>query len=545
MSEKHVPKDSTVAPACQCACPAGIDVPRYIRRIKDGKFDEALAVIREKIPFPSICGFACYAPCEGNCGNRQFGEPIAIRALKRAAAEKGGDLWRKNLTIAPQTGKQVAVVGSGPSGLSAAYYLAVLGHKVTVLEALDQSGGMMRVGIPEYRLPRQALDKEIDYLKEVGVTIKTGHSVQSAVNLLAEGYDAVYLCCGAHKGAKLSIPGDELPGVMDGISFLRKVNQGENVEIGDRVAVIGGGNTAVDAARSAVRLGAKKVQVIYRRSQAEMTAYEEEVGAAVFEGISIEYLAAPLSVAQENGALNVTFGRMELGRPDAGGRPTPVPVEGSEFIKTFDNVIGAVGQVAVGTKSFGVALSNSDFIRADARTLATDKAGVYAGGDVVTGPASIIDAIVHGRRAAESIDTFLGGQGKIDQALAPPEEHVVVVDYGAAEQDRVTMPGISLDERTCSFAAIEAGLSKDLAIKEAERCRGCDARQFEVTLYGEGCKECSYCAEVCGLDVFEPADKFNEKGYRPMEVRRPQRCVGCFACFYACPDFSIDVRQIA
>jgi len=545
MSEKIVSKESTVAPACQCACPAGIDVPRYIRRIKDGKFDEALAVIREKIPFPSICGFACYAPCEGNCGNRQFGEPVAIRALKRAAAEKGGDLWRKNLTIAPQSGKRVAVVGSGPGGLSAAYYLAVTGHNVNVLEALDQPGGMMRVGIPEYRLPRQALDKEIDYLKEIGVTIKTRHPVQSAVNLLAEGYDAVFLCCGAHRGAKLSIPGDDLSGVLDGISFLRKVNQGENVEIGDRVAVIGGGNTAVDAARSAVRLGAKKVQIIYRRSEAEMTAYEEEVGAAVFEGIGIEYLTAPVSMVQENGALKVTFRRMELGKPDAGGRPSPVSVQGSEFTKSFDNIIAAVGQVAVGTKSFGVTLSNGDFIRADARTLATDKTGVYAGGDVVTGPASIIDAITQGRRAAESIDTFLGGRGNIDQVLVPSEEHVVVVDYQAQEQGRVTMPCISLDERTCSFAAVETGLSRELAIKEAERCRGCDARQFEVTLYSEGCKECSYCAEVCGLDVFEPAAKFNEKGYRPMEVRRPQRCVGCLACFYACPDFSIDIRQTA
>ncbi len=545
MSEKHVPKESTVAPSCQCACPAGIDVPRYIRRIKEGKFDEALAVIREKIPFPSICGFACYAPCEADCGNKQFGEPVAIRTLKRAAAEKGGDLWFKNLTIAPSTGKRVAVVGSGPSGLSAAYYLATMGQKVTVLEALEHIGGMLRVGIPGYRLPRESLDQEIDYLKEVGVEIKTGQRVESVAQLQQDGFDAVYLACGAHQGTRLGIPGDDLPGVVDGISFLRKVNQEQKNEIGKRVAVIGGGNTAVDAARSSIRLGAQEVEVIYRRSEAEMTAYEEEVGAARFEGVTIEYLAAPLAVAPKNGALELTLTRMQLGKPDASGRPSPVPIEGSEYKKEVDNVIAAIGQMPVGTRSLGVALTHGDFIQADAATLATDKAGVFAGGDIVTGPASIIDAIAQGRKAAASIDKYLGGSGQIDQALAPPEQEVVVVDYQAGDQERVVMPCISLDERTCSFAAVEAGLSQDLAIKEAERCRGCDARQYEIKLYGEGCKECSYCAEVCGLGVFGPADSFNEKGYRPMEVKHPERCVGCQLCFYACPDFSIDVREIA
>ena len=543
MSEKHVPKESTTAPPCQCACPAGIDVPRYIRRIKEGKFDEALAVIREKIPFPSICGFACYAPCEANCGNQQFGEPIAIRALKRAAAEKGGDLWLKNLTIAPDTGKRVAVVGSGPSGLSAAYYLATLGYNVTVFEALAQVGGMLRVGIPGYRLPREALAKEVDYLKEVGVEIKTGHQIESVDRLMKEGFDSIYLACGAHQGAKLGISGDNLPGVVDGISFLRKVNQDEKVEIGPRVAVIGGGNTAVDAARCAIRLGAKEVEVIYRRTEAEMTAYEEEVGAAMFEGVKLEYLSTPVAVERKNGALQLTLTRMKLGKPDASGRPSPVPVEGSEYKKEYDNVIAAIGQVPVGTQSLGVGLSSGDFVQVDTRTLATDKSGVFAGGDVVTGPASIIDAIAQGRKAAESIDKYLGGSGRIDQPLAPPEQHIMVVDYQAGDQNRVVMPCISLDERTCSFAAVEAGLSNDMAIREAERCRGCDARQFEVNLYGDGCKECSYCVEVCGLGVFGPADKFNEKGYLPMEVQHPERCVGCLACFYACPDFSIDVSE--
>jgi NAD-dependent dihydropyrimidine dehydrogenase PreA subunit len=182
-------------------------------------------------------------------------------------------------------------------------------------------------------------------------------------------------------------------------------------------------------------------------------------------------------------------------------------------------------------------------VQVDTQTLATDKSGVFAGGDVVTGPASIIDAIAQGRKAAESIDKYLGGSGQIDQPLAPPEQDIMVVDYQAGDQTRVVMPCISLDERTCSFAAVEAGLSNDMAIREAERCRGCDARQFEINLYGDGCKECSYCVEVCGLDVFGPAETFNEKGYRPMEVQHPERCVGCLACFYACPDFSIDVSE--
>jgi len=545
MNEKHVPKKNLVAPPCKEACPAGIDVSRYIRRIKEGKFDEALAVIRERIPFPAICGYACYSPCETNCGNRQFGEPIAIRALKRIAAEKGGEMWLKNLTMAPDTGKRVAIIGAGPSGLSAAYYLVTLGHKVTVFEALDQAGGMMRVGIPAYRLPKEALDKEIDYLKEIGVEIKTGQRVDSVDQLLQDGYDSVYLACGAHQGAKLGITGDDLPGMEDGISLLRKINEGKQVDIGNRVAVIGGGNTAVDAARSALRLGSKEVTIIYRRSEAEMPAYEEEVGAATLEDVKIEFLTTPVNVAQKNSALEVTFTKMKLGKPDASGRPAPTPIEGSEFKRELDTVIAAIGQVPVGTKTMGIALSKGDYVEANPDTLATDKEGVFAGGDIVSGPASIIDAIAHGRKVSSSIDKFLGGTGQIDQDLAPPEEEVVVVDYKVDDQTRQTMPCIPLTERTSCFESIELGLTEESSIIEATRCRGCDTRQFEIQLYGDGCKECSYCVEVCGLDVFEPADKFNEKGYRPMEVKHQEKCVGCELCFYACPDFSIDIKEIA
>lgn len=543
MNEKSVPKENIQPAPCQEACPAGIDVPRYIRCIKGGKFDEALAVIREKIPFPSICGYACYSPCEVHCGNRQFGEPIAIRALKRAAAEKGGELWKKDLSVAPKTGKRVAVVGSGPSGLTAAYYLTILGHNVTVFEENEQPGGMMRTGIPEYRLPREAIDKEIDYLKELGLDLQTGHRAESVDQLLKEGFNAVYIGCGAQLGAKLSVVGDELPGVMDGISFLKKVNAHREVDVGDRVAVIGGGNTAMDAARSAIRLGANDVTVIYRRSQSEMTAYEEEVGAAQYEGIKIEFLTTPSQITQKNGLLEVTFTRMKLGKPDASGRPAPVPIEGSEHQESYNTVIAAVGQMPDIPKSMGISAGEGLFIQADPETLATDKRGVYAGGDCVTGPASIIEAIAHGRKAASSIDKFFGGSGVIDQHIVPPEEEVVVMEYQAEDQSRVSLPCIPLIERISSFDAVELGLTEGRALKEAERCRSCDARQFEIYVYEEGCKECGYCIEVCGLGVFEPADSFNKKGYRPVLAKSVKKCVGCMLCFYACPDFSIEVKD--
>jgi len=545
MGETSVPRGHLVKAPCQLACPAGIDVPRYIRRIKKGKFDEALAVIRERIPFPSICGLACYRPCEIRCGNRQFGTPVAIRALKRSAAEKGGELWRKNLTIAPPTDKKVGIVGSGPGGLTAAYYLATLGHKAIVFEERGQSGGMMRAGIPAYRLPKEALDNELDYLKELGVEIRTGRRINSVDQLLGEGYDAVYLGCGLPLGGKLGIQGEDLSGVIDGIAFLRRINEGGQFEIERRVAVIGGGNTAMDAARSTIRMGAAKVHIIYRRSQAEMAAYEEEVGAAVLEGVKMNYLQAPVCIERSNKALEVTLTQMELGDLDGSGRPRPIPIEGSEFKMEVDTVITAVGQVPEGVQSLGVGLTKENLVKVDMETMATDRPGVFAGGDLVTGPASIIDAIAHGRKAAASIDRYLGGAGQIDQGLAPAEEAVIVMDFKLDEQRRQPMPCIPIARRSRGFGAVELGFTEESAIKEANRCRDCDARQFEVTLHGQGCKECGYCAEVCGVEVFGPADAFNEKGYRPMEVKHQERCVGCESCFYACPDFSIDVEEVS
>jgi len=545
MDEKRVLRENLVVAPCTEACPAGVDVPRYIRCIKEGRFDEALAVMRERIPFPAVCGYACYSPCEARCGNRQFGEPISIRALHRIAYEKGGEHWREKLNIARETGKRIAVVGSGPSGLTAAYYLATLGHKVTVFEAQERPGGMMRMGIPEYRLSREALDKEIGYLKDMGIEIKTGHRVDSVDQLSGEGYDAVYIALGAQKGAGLGIPGDDVPGVVDGITFLRQVNGGKEVKIGNRVAIIGGGNSAIDAARSAVRLGAKDVTVFYRRTKAEMTAYEEEVEAATCEGIKIEFLTAPVQVAHEGRGLAVTFTRMELGKPDASGRPRPVPVEGSEFKEEFETVITAVGQVADINESMGLHLSERNLIEVDSDTLGTDKPGVFAGGDIVSGPASIIDAVAQGRKGASSIDKYLGGKGIIDRELAGPEEEVLLTESEKVEKQRIQMPTLDLQERLSCFEQVERGLDEEQAKEEASRCLNCDARRFEVTVYPGNCKECGYCIEVCGLNIFIPSDHFNQKGYRSVMSNNQTRCVGCLKCFYACPDYAIDVNRVS
>lgn len=544
MDLKRISKKDLGPSPCRSACPAEIDVPRYIRYIKEGKFDEALAVIREKIPFPHVCGYACYSPCEANCGNRQFGEPIAIRSLKRTAAERGGELWKKNLEIAPDSGKKIAVIGSGPSGLTVAYYLVVLGHSVTVFEENDKLGGMLRMGIPEYRLPREALEKEIQYLDDLGVSFSVNHRVDDLELLFKEGFDAVYLGCGAQQGTLPGISGDDASGVMDGIAFLKKVNRGEKVHVGDRVAVIGGGNTAVDAARSAIRLGAKEVVVKYRRTDKEMTAYAEEVGNALMEGVRMDYLTAPVKIDPEAGLLNVRFQRMQLGKPDASARPSPVAIQGSEYQEHFDTVIFAIGQQTDIPAVLGLPAESNGFVRVNADSLETGPKGVFAGGDLTHGPASIIEAIADGRRAAASIDRYLGGNGMIDQELAPPEEEVVVLDYQAEDRSRVTVPCTPLSERVSGFCTVEGELTEDMACKEAERCRGCDARAFKVDVSGDGCKDCNYCIEVCKLGVFEHSEHFNARGYRPVKAEHPERCVGCKACYYVCPDFSIEIAEV-
>jgi len=483
--EEHIKKhhcraavcEGLVSAPCSHTCPAGVDAPRYIRFIAQGKPAEAVAVVREKIPFPSVCGYVCIHPCEAKCRRAQLDEAIGIRVLKRFAVDHDTGLWKLNSKVAPATGKRVAIVGSGPAGLTAAYYLAKQGHSVTVFEALPEPGGMMRVGIPDYRLPKDILRAEIKEIENIGVEIRTNTSVDSLDELFQDGYNAIFLAIGAHQGIKIGVKGEDSPKVMDCVSFLRDVSLGRGVKLGSRVAVIGGGNAAIDSARTALRLGAKEVTIVYRRTRGEMPASAEEIEGAISEGVKIEFLAAPSRVISRNGMVELECLRMRLGAVDASGRPAPEPIEGSEFVMSFDNIIAAVGQRPEIPSQFNLTLGRGNTIGVNPDTLATSMDGVFAGGDVKSGPASVIEAIADGRQAAISIDRHLGGKGEIDEVLAPSEE--VTTLWEVEEGGRTEEPALPVANRLKGFSLVELGLDDKMAIREAKRCLRCDLEEKE------------------------------------------------------------------
>ena len=463
---------------CRQACPAHIEIPRYINLIAQGKYSEALAVIREKVPFPGVLGRVCIHPCEQACRHSQLNDPICIKFLKRFAADHDSGLWKQNSKVAPSTGKRVAVVGSGPAGLTAAYYLAKLGHSATVFEALPQAGGMMRVGIPDYRLPREILDAEIKEIEEVGVEIETNIRIESLDSLFEQGYSTIFLGLGAHRGTRMRVDGEDSPGVIDGVTFLRQVNLGEEVKIGRRIAIIGGGNAAIDCSRTSLRLGAEKVTIVYRRTRAEMPAAAEEIEEALHEGVEIIFLAAPNLISVKDGHIELECLRMKLGEPDASGRRRPVPIEGSEFITVFDNVIASIGQAPEVPTQFEIDLGRGNVIKVNSQTLATNRQAVFAGGDVATGPASVIGAIAQGRQAASSMDKYLGGSGVIDESLVSLGEpdSWLGSDAGFADRRQPAMPCLDIKKRLANFAEVELGYDETTAIEEAKRCLRCGLR---------------------------------------------------------------------
>jgi NADPH-dependent glutamate synthase beta subunit-like oxidoreductase/NAD-dependent dihydropyrimidine dehydrogenase PreA subunit len=467
-----------VAVPCKNTCPAGINVPLYVYLAGEGKYQDSLAIIREKVPFPGVLGRVCIHPCEQACRREALNEAISIKFLKRFVADRDNGAWKKFSRKLPSTGKKVAIVGAGPGGLTAGYYLAKAGHGVTVFEQFSKAGGMMRVGIPDYRLPPEVLDAEIDEIKSAGVDIKLNMKIDSIDWLFDQGYDAVFLALGAHTGMKSGIEGEDTPGFYDGASFLRDANLGVKINVGEKVAVSGGGNVAIDSARVALRLGAKKVTILYRRTRAEMPASPEEVEAALEEGIDIQFLTTPQKITQKDGKLNLTCIRMELGEPDASGRRRPVPVKGSEFDTEYDVIIGAIGQSTEIPVGFNIKTGRGNTITVD-EAMATSRSGVWAGGDAVSGPDSVIRAIAAGRKAAVSIDKYLGGEGVIEEELTREREIgrcAGLTPYDFASQPRVKMPCLPPGKVIHNFTEVETGLTEEGALAEGNRCFQCGFR---------------------------------------------------------------------
>jgi len=479
-----------ISSPCQHTCPLEQDVPCYIGLIAQGKFDEAAEIVRRANPLPSICGRVCTATCEAKCrAGEGGGDPISIRVLKRFLAdyerEKGLDVTPKPKQSRPE---QVAIVGSGPAGLTCAHYLALEGYRVTIFESLPVVGGMLAVGIPDYRLPKDVLNWDIENIKKLGVEIKTSTAVGKDIQLseLQEQYKAVFVATGAHKGLKMKIEGEDLPQVVDAVDFLRGLHLGQEFEIGQNVAVIGGGDAAIDAARVAKRLG-KDVTILYRRTRREMPAAKEEIEGAIEEGIEIQFLVAPVRVLSKSGQLKgIECIRMELGDMDASGRRRPIPIEGSEFTIQIDTLMPAIGQqpdLSELRNGDGLKISKYGTIETSPDTLRSGVDGVFAGGDVVSGPNTVTAAMAHGKIAAEMIHKHIQGLPVEQQyKVTRPAIHVEAVeltDEEIEELQKPSMPLLPAEERSGNFKEVELGFTQEMAIKEAKRCLRCDLELLE------------------------------------------------------------------
>jgi len=582
-----------VAP-CKIACPAGIDIQGQLALIADGQYKEALKLIKESNPLPSVCGRVCPRFCEQNCRRNLVDEPVAINMLKRFVADYDMEEGPYMPDIEPATGKKVAIVGGGPAGLSAAYFLALKGHSVTIFDSGPKLGGMLRYGIPEYRLPKVILDKDIDVITglceavNLNSTLGKDFTIES---LRKDGFDAIFVGLGCQVSQKIGIEGEELQGVLPGVNFLRAVALGNRVELGDRVAIIGGGNTAMDAARTSMRLGAKKVMVIYRRSLKEMPAAVEEVEEAGHEGARFLLLTAPVRLVGENGRVTgIECIKMRLGEPDASGRQRPVAVEDSEFIIPVDNVIAAIGQTlhkAMLSDIPELSLTSRGYMQVNETTMETSIAGVFSGGDCASGPATVIQAVGAGKRAAYSINQYLNGfpimhpvkefnitKGKLNEI--DPAEFA-----GRPKVPRVKQPMLAPEERKHNFREVEAGVTAEEAKDEAMRCLSCgcqdvfDCKLRELaTAYGvegtryEGekkrlpipddhpyisrdnnkCVLCGRCVRICTEVMGVGAIAFINRGFET--VVKPSldiplsktNCESCGQCISTCPTGALTAK---
>ena len=528
-------------PPCSLACPSNIDVQGYVGLIANKRYREALELIKRDNPFPVAIGRVCPRPCEEACRRNLVDEPVAIDWLKRFVADldlKSPDSY--DPALAPKNGKRVAIVGAGPAGLSAAYYLVQQGVEVTVFEAEDKAGGMFRYGIPDYRLPQDTLDREINTILRLGVELKTGVRIGKDVEFeqLRSSHDAVILAHGAWKSRGLRVQGEDRPGVIAGIEFLREVAQGARPDLGQRVAVIGGGNTAIDSARTAVRLGAREVNLFYRRTDVEMPASDLEVEEALEEGVQFFYLVAPIMVQDKGKGLKaLKLIKMELGEPDSSGRRRPIPIEGSDFEVETDTIITAIGQYADTRflEPIDGLIDEKGYLICDDQTGRTPVTGVFAAGDLVTGPDIAIRAIAGGKHAARAVLAyFRGSEYRITQEfLSKKEDFGELTEEDFADEPRVARQKMRVEtpaKRKRNFNEIEKGFTEKQAFKEAARCMECGCQDVEE------CKLKSY-AQTYGAD---PVHYMGEIQRHPIDqshpfiARDPAKCILCGRCIRIC-----------
>ena len=460
---------------CVALCPAGVDIPGYIALVKEGRCADAVRLIRKDNPFPTACAYICEHPCEARCRRNMVDDALNIRALKRYAVDQAGEVPQPD--CAPATGKKVAVIGGGPGGLSAAYYLALMGHKVTVYEKQSKLGGMMRYGIPSYRFPREKLDAEIDSILSLGIEVHTGVKVGQDITFdqLKKEHDCVYISIGAHTDKKTGIEGEDSQGVMSAVELLRRIGDDDMPDFtGQNVAVIGGGNVAMDVTRSAIRLGAAKVTCVYRRRQEDMTAQQEEVEGAIAEGAEVLTLHAPLKIeANEAGHAVALWAQPQIiGEIDKQGRPRPNTAAVEPLRIPADTIIVAIGQ-GIETHGFeqtGIKIQRGGTLLADSSTQLPDMEGVFAGGDCVTGPATVIRAIAAGKAAAANIDEYLGFHHEIKSEVTVPTPRCTDL----RPRGRVDATERDASERKCDFQCIECGMTDEEAAQESSRCLRCD-----------------------------------------------------------------------
>jgi len=539
-----------VAP-CVETCPANIDIQTYLRHVADGNYEAAIRVIKDRNPFPSVCGRVCPHPCESECRRNLVDEPVAINHVKRFASDwdmAQDNPWRPHVPV--PSGKRIAVVGAGPSGLSAAYYAAIDGHAVTVFEKQEAAGGMMRYGIPEYRLPKETLDAEIAIIESLGVTIVTDVQLGTQLRLddLRRDFDAVYLAIGSWRATPLHIDGEHSEGVWLGIDYLEEVTKGEQIPLG-RTVVIGGGNTAIDCARTALRQGATDVTLVYRRTRDEMPAEAFEVEEALEEGVQMVFLASPtrITMSQDSGdpaaplAKDLHCLRMELGEPDRSGRRRPVAVEGSDFTIEADTIIGAIGQSTDAGFLYNdvpLRLNAWGDIDIDGFTMQSSEPTVFAGGDCVTGPATVIQAVAAGRRAATAINELFG------RGYVPPSKEDYTCSRGTLEDlpraefediplvARAIMPSLAADVRTSGFAEVTAGLTEQQARAEAARCLECGcAKQTHCALRREASDHGVRFETPLHIRPHTPVVQDH-----PFIVRDHNKCISCGLCVAACAE---------